>query len=366
MNRIATTLTTLTASVLLGQSVGAAEPTLQSLDSRLGALEARLISIEKVLTDDRGSSYSYNNAATVEATNGAVSAPSTASPTTDPATAPATPPATPPTTAPATAPSTVTSSETYVIQDGDTLGKIAAKFGVERKSLLEANRLSEGQPIYIGETLMVPVGAGAPAPAPSATTTTVAKSAPQIPAPPVPGAQSADAGQPAPVKQESIVVGEPKKTAPASTTLHTVAKGDTLTSLSKKYGTSVESLKTANGLRSDAISLGQSLKIPSVKGVEQASTSSVTGNAPPASQPAQSSSFQYDNPLLKQDESYGYYTVVKNDNLYAIARDFFTTMTELQRINNMGSSTVIKPGDDIIVPTSRYNAYHQEGEMANR
>jgi len=260
----------------------------------------------------------------------------------------------------------MTGSETYVIQDGDTLGKIAAKFGVERKSLLEANRLSEGQPIYIGETLMVPVGAGVTAPAPTAPSTTMAKSTPPIPAPPVPGAQSDGAGQPAPVKQESIVVGEAKKTAPASTTLHTVAKGDTLTSLSKKYGTSVESLKTANGLRSDAISLGQSLKIPALKGAEQASTTTVAGSAPQASQPAQSNTFQYENPLLKQDESYGYYTVVKNDNLYAIARDFFTTMTELQRINNMGSSTVIKPGDDIIVPTSKYNAYHKEGEMANR
>lgn len=355
MNRIATTLTTLTASVLLGQSVGAAEPTLQSLDSRLGTLEARLISIEKALTDDRGSSYSYNNAATLEATKGTTTSATTPLSATTPSTT--------------TTPAASTATQTYVIQDGDTLGKIAAKFGVERKSLLEANRLSEGQPIYIGETLMVPAGAAAPAPGPAAPATNVAKTTPQIPAPPVPTGHAADANKPAPVKQDSIVVGETKKTAPASTKLHTVAKGDTLTSLSKKYGTSVESLKTANGLRTDAISLGQSLKIPTVKATEQASTTTTTTttvSAPQPSKPAQTSSFQYDNPLLKQDEAYGYYTVVKNDNLYAIARDFFTTMAELQRINNMGSSTVIKPGDDIIVPTSKYNAYHKEGEVANR
>ena len=344
MNRIATTLTTLTASVLLGQTLGAAEPSLQSLDSRLGSLEARLISIEKALTEDGGSSssssYSYNNAATLEATKG-----TTTSATTPPS---------------ATTPAAAAAGQTYVIQDGDTLGKIATKFGVERKALLEANRLSEGQPIYIGETLMVPAGATAPAPAPAAPANNVAKTTPQIPAPPVPTGKAAESNQPAPAKQESIVVGETKKAAPASTTLHTVAKGDTLTSLSKKYGTSVESLKTANGLRSDAISLGQSLKIPTAKATDTADNTKTT----PA--PQQSSSFQYDNPLLKQDEAYGYYTVVKNDNLYAIARDFFTTMAELQRINNMGSSTVIKPGADIIVPTSKYNAYHQDGEMANR
>ncbi len=348
MNRIATTLTTLTASVLLGQTLGAAEPSLQSLDSRLGSLEARLISIEKALTEDRGSSsssYSYNNAATLEATKGTMTSATTPPSATTPAT---------------TTPAAAAASQTYVIQDGDTLGKIATKFGVERKALLEANRLSEGQPIYIGETLMVPAGATAPAPAPTAPANDVAKTTPQIPAPPVPTGKAAESNQPAPAKQESIVVGETKKTAPASTTLHTVAKGDTLTSLSKKYGTSVESLKTANGLRSDAISLGQSLKIPTAKSTNTADNSKTT----PA--PQQSSSFQYDNPLLKQDEAYGYYTVVKNDNLYAIARDFFTTMAELQRINNMGSSTVIKPGADIIVPTSKYNAYHQDGEVANR
>lgn len=336
MNRIATTLTTLTASVLLGQSLGAAEPTLQTLDSRLGSLESRLIAIEKALTEDR-SSYSYSNAATLEATKGnAAPAPDT-------------------TTSPAPA-----QTQTYMIQDGDTLGKIAAKFGVDRKALLEANRLSEGQPIYIGEPLVIPVAATAPTPPVGPDTSIVKKDAP-IPAPPVPDGQTGGVNKPAPVKQDSIVVGETKKNAPVSTTLHTVAKGDTLTSLSKKYGTTVESLKSANGLRSDAISLGQSLKIPAVKSVEQASNTSA-----PAPKPEQSSSFQYDNPLLKQDETYGYYTVVKNDNLYAIARDFFTTMAELQRINNMGSSTVIRPGDDIIVPTSKYNAYHKEGEVANR
>lgn len=345
MNRIATTLTTLTASVLLGQTLGAAEPTLQSLDSRLGSLEARLISIEKALTDDR-SSYSYNNAATLEATKGTTTSATTPLSATTPAPAPAAPAA----------------NQTYVIQDGDTLGKIATKFGIERKSLLEANRLSEGQPIYIGETLMVPAAPAAPV-APATTEPSVAKTTPQIPAPPVPGGNSADADKPAPAKQDSIVVGETKKTAPASTKLHTVANGDTLTSLSKKYGTSVESLKTANGLRSDAISLGQSLKIPTAKTTDTAGNTKTTP-APQPEKPEQTNSFQYDNPLLKQDESYGYYTVVKNDNLYAIARDFFTTMAELQRINNMGSSTVIRPGDDIIVPTSKYNAYHKEGEMA--
>lgn len=50
----------------------------------------------------------------------------------------------------------VTSTVIYRIKDGDTLGKIAASFGIERSALLSANRLSEGQPIYIGENLQIP------------------------------------------------------------------------------------------------------------------------------------------------------------------------------------------------------------------
>jgi LysM repeat protein len=339
MNRIATTLTTLTASVLFHQTAGAVEPTVQSLDARLSTIESRLISIEKALNSN-GSDFTYNNAATIEATNGA-SAIKSGVETPAPQAAPS---------APATAPSApapVGPGQTYVIQDGDTLGKIASKFGVERKSLLEANRLSEGQPIYIGETLMIPGSAAAPAPAPAPDSST----------------NVAGATPPAPAKQESVVVGETKKSAPVATTTHKVAKGDTLTSLAKKYNTAVESLKSANGLRTDAISLGQSLKIPSSKGAAATVSNTVPAPAPKG---GQSAAFEYDNPLLNKSETYGYYTVASGDNLYALARDFFTTMSELQRINNLGSSTIIRPGDEIIVPTSKYNAYHKTGEMANR
>lgn len=323
MNRIVTTLPFLTASVLFSQTLGAAEPTLQSLETRLSTLESRLATVEASVQEGNNA-YSYANTATLEATKGSQTIPAP--------------------TIPANAAPTA-SGKTYVIQDGDTLGKIAAKFSVERKDLLAANRLSEGQPIYIGETLMIP---GAPAAAPSA---------------PTPAAPVADAGKTAPAKKEAIVVGETKKPAPATTTTHTVAKGDTLTSLAKKYNTSVESLKSANGLRNDTISLGQSLKIPSAKAASQASATT-----PPAEpkKAEQSNAFEYDNPLLKKEESYGYYTVAKGDNLYALARDFFTTMPELQRINNLGSSTVIRPGDEIIVPTSKYNAYHKTGQVTTR
>ncbi|MCB1243324.1 MAG: LysM peptidoglycan-binding domain-containing protein [Akkermansiaceae bacterium] len=43
---------------------------------------------------------------------------------------------------------------------------------------------------------------------------------------------------------------------------HTVAKGDTLYSLSRRYGTSVSAIQGANGLTSSNIRIGQTLSIP--------------------------------------------------------------------------------------------------------
>ena len=43
---------------------------------------------------------------------------------------------------------------------------------------------------------------------------------------------------------------------------YTVAKGDTLSAIARKKGTSVAKIKAANGLHSDLIRPGQSLKVP--------------------------------------------------------------------------------------------------------
>ncbi|MGV3660448.1 MAG: LysM peptidoglycan-binding domain-containing protein, partial [Prosthecobacter sp.] len=62
---------------------------------------------------------------------------------------------------------------------------------------------------------------------------------------------------------------------------HVVAKGDTLSSIARRHGCTVASLKGVNALKSDLIRVGQTLKVPAEKVPAPASLPSV----PPAAQP---------------------------------------------------------------------------------
>lgn len=44
--------------------------------------------------------------------------------------------------------------------------------------------------------------------------------------------------------------------------MHSVVSGDTLTSIAERFGTTVAKLRSANGLRSSRLSIGQRLVIP--------------------------------------------------------------------------------------------------------
>jgi LysM repeat protein len=48
----------------------------------------------------------------------------------------------------------------------------------------------------------------------------------------------------------------------ASATMHTVARGDSLWKISRKYGVTVDAIKQANGLTNDTAVLGAKLSIP--------------------------------------------------------------------------------------------------------
>jgi len=121
--------------------------------------------------------------------------------------------------------------------------------------------------------------------------------------------------------------------APApSATEYVVVKGDTLSGIAKKFGTSVKAIEDANqGVEPTKLRIGQKLQIPAgTAGGANASAASAPGTA------ASSSEEQV-------------YTVKSGDNLTKIAAQVGTTVKELRSLNNLTTDR-IKVGQKLKVP----------------
>jgi LysM repeat protein len=144
----------------------------------------------------------------------------------------------------------------YTIKSGDTLSKIAAQFGTTVSQLKALNNLSSDL-IYAGSILKV-------------------------------------SGQP--VKQSKTEtkiedLAKSSTTANASTTEYVIKSGDTLGTIASQFSTSVQNIKSLNGLSSDLIYTGQKLKVSGT--VEGKSPSVQEKNAQPPA-PVESSSASVD------------------------------------------------------------------------
>jgi LysM repeat protein/lysophospholipase L1-like esterase len=143
----------------------------------------------------------------------------------------------------------------YKIKSGDNLGSIAKKYGVTLKQLQSWNGL-QGTAIAAGKTLVIYVqkvtyNNGTQVYAKNQVTTqTPTNSATQIKIKTQPQ-----------VKQKTIQTKITSTSTTKETVKYTVIKGDNLWCISKKYGVTVDQIKTLNGLTSDAIKLGMVLII---------------------------------------------------------------------------------------------------------
>jgi peptidoglycan endopeptidase LytE len=178
---------------------------------------------------------------TEEPTNNATMTPSieTSNSTPEVGIMPSNPPVTPVITEPVQPPPPPPpAGQEYTVIKGDTFATIAKKFpGVTTKAIQDANPTVDPKKLQIGQKLHIPASTVAPTVAPTAT----------------PGAPAMSAG------------GEQT---------YKVKSGDTLTTIAKKYHTTIKALQSANNLNSTSIRVGQVLKLP------------VTATAAPAPVPA--------------------------------------------------------------------------------
>ncbi|MDR1909964.1 MAG: M23 family metallopeptidase, partial [Spirochaetaceae bacterium] len=105
--------------------------------------------------------------------------------------------------------------------------------------------------------------------------------------------------------------------------IHVVRQGDTVYSLSRRYGVGVEEILSLNGIADPRrIREGQRLRIPR-SGTEQA--------APDAG-------------------GYLEYRAVRGDSLYALARRHGTTMDAIRQASGLAADHVLKVGDRLRIP----------------
>ncbi|MDR1466963.1 MAG: LysM peptidoglycan-binding domain-containing protein [Oscillospiraceae bacterium] len=109
--------------------------------------------------------------------------------------------------------------------------------------------------------------------------------------------------------------------------IHVVRSGDTLWNLAQRYGTTVDAIRALNNLTSDALSLGQELKIPNA-------SSGGGGGTTPTPTP-----------------DYTIYVVKSGDTLWNLAQRYGTTVDAIRALNNL-TSDALSLGQELKIPNS--------------
>ena len=175
------------------------------------------------------------------------------------------------------------------VRRGDTLGEIADKYGVSVAALRTANMI-RGSMIHPGQDLLI-------AAAPKGMN--LAELA----------AQEEDE---TPVRRRG------------SSDKHVVRRGETLWSIARRHGVSINSLAHSNGLaRNGTLSIGQVLSIPGTAQLASTDSSAVARSTT--------------------------YVVRRGDSLWTIADKFRVSLSDLLGWNNLTKRSVIKPGQRLVM-----------------
>jgi LysM repeat protein len=112
----------------------------------------------------------------------------------------------------------------YTITKGDYLEKIAKKFHVSVKAIIDANPGIEPTKLQVGQKIHIPAA--------------VAPGAPAV-----------------------VEVAPPETASTGGEQIYTVKSGDTLIGIAKRFGTTPKAISAANNLKTTSIKVGQKLKI---------------------------------------------------------------------------------------------------------
>lgn len=187
----------------------------------------------------------------------------------------------------------------YRVRSGDTLSKIARKYGVSTTTVAEFNRISTKKTLRRGQEILIPVGE---------------RNYPVI------------AKAPSTPKTYELA----NTTAVVSGEQYIVQNGDTLWKISRKFNVTVSQLRRWNQMKRSAIHPGQKLIISNQKKSEA---------KPPQS--AQTSS-------TSPTEGWKTYMIQLGDNLWSVARKLNVPARNLAEWNGLNAqAAALKPGDTL-------------------
>ncbi|HIR58656.1 MAG TPA: LysM peptidoglycan-binding domain-containing protein [Candidatus Onthousia excrementipullorum] len=173
-------------------------------------------------------------------------------------------------------------STTYTVVSGDSLWSIANRFGVTVQALRDANNLTSDV-LSVGQVLTIPGVSG-----------------------------EEDNGE----DEDNGAVF-----------YYTVERGDSLWSIARRFGVTVQEIRDANDLTSDTLSVGQSLIIPGISAGDDLEDNEENDTVPTT------------------------YTVVSGDSLWSIANRFGVTVSDLKSANGL-TSNLLSVGQVLIIPTA--------------
>ncbi len=176
----------------------------------------------------------------------------------------------------------------YRVKRGDTLGKIASRFGVTVRQIKKRNKLRSNT-IYPGQRLVIPTKS----------------------------------------KRER------KSKTKVKLITYRVKRGDTLGKIAKRFGTTVRELKRINRLGGSKVFVGQRLKVPVKVKVREVKKER---GAPP------STSSQFVSSGLPKVPIYKYYRVRRGDSVIKIAKKFKVSPRSIIRLNNLRRPYALRPG----------------------
>ncbi len=224
------------------------------------------------------------------------------------------------------------STQTYVVQKGDILGRIASKFDISTKKLIEMNNLTNPDVLYVGQELVVPA-AGTAAPA-----------------------------APAEKSSSSIEKGG----------TYEIQKGDTLSEIASAAGVSVADLCALNDISPDKIFAGQTIyipksgKVPAKKARKAAPKKAAPAPAPVIAEPtiaepaiAEPAPVTIEAPTVEPVETTAMSVDMVADKvlwpgetLDDVARQYGVSKAEIMRLNNIVDESQVREGQRLRVPIS--------------